>query len=523
MPNAAAVIHAASTERILLKTNLIANYVGQGWRALVNIAFVPVYVHYLGIEAYGIIGLFSLLQAWLTLLDFGMTPTLSREMACFIGGTRDTQSIRNLLRSIEVVAYGIAAVIAVAILSISNWLASEWLTSDEIPTYTVAQAFSIMGLATALGFVESIYRSAIVGLQRQVLLNAVSSGISTLRALGAIAVLVWISPTITAFFVWQCSVSVVSLLVFALIVHGLLPKSVSRAKFSFDALRSVRQFAGGMIGITLLATIMTQADKLILSKILSLSEFGYYTLAAMVAAALFNLAGPITQAWFPRLSQLHALSDESGIQRTYHSGAQLVSVVVGSAAIVMALFSDTLLELWTQDKTIVARTARLVTILAFGNLLNSLMWMPHQTQLAYGWTSLSLRINLVSVFLIVPAILIVTPRFGSQGAAWVWVALNAGYLLVGVQVMYLRILVHEKWRWYLQDIVYPLTAATTASLFVRYCNPHPATPFGQFVSIFCAAVLSLMCSAMFSSHVRNAGRVGLTRILPTFPKTIELK
>lgn len=52
-----------------LKRNLIANYLGQAWRALMGLAFIPLYIHYLGIEAYGLIGLFATLQVCLGLLD----------------------------------------------------------------------------------------------------------------------------------------------------------------------------------------------------------------------------------------------------------------------------------------------------------------------------------------------------------------------------------------------------------------------------------------------------------------------
>ena len=66
-----------------VKRNVLANYVGQGWSALMGLAFVPLYIRYLGIEAYGLIGVFAVLQACLSLLDMGMTPTLNREMARF--------------------------------------------------------------------------------------------------------------------------------------------------------------------------------------------------------------------------------------------------------------------------------------------------------------------------------------------------------------------------------------------------------------------------------------------------------
>ena len=69
------------TSDMSLKTNVTANFLGQGWRGLLGFAFVPVYIRYLGVEAYGLIAVFAVLQAWLGLLDLGLRPALSREMA----------------------------------------------------------------------------------------------------------------------------------------------------------------------------------------------------------------------------------------------------------------------------------------------------------------------------------------------------------------------------------------------------------------------------------------------------------
>ena len=102
-----------------LSKNVFANYLGQGWRVIMSLAFVPIYIKYLGIEAYGLIGIFVMLQAWLALLDMGMRPALVREMARFTGGALDTQSIWDLLRSIELIALGIAVLIGLGI-----WMAS---------------------------------------------------------------------------------------------------------------------------------------------------------------------------------------------------------------------------------------------------------------------------------------------------------------------------------------------------------------------------------------------------------------
>ena len=98
-----------------LKKNITANYLGAGWTALMTLAFIPLYIRYLGVEAYGLIGLFVMLQGWLLLLDLGMAPALSREMAGFDGRRGHAQALRNLLRSMEAIALALAVVVAASL------------------------------------------------------------------------------------------------------------------------------------------------------------------------------------------------------------------------------------------------------------------------------------------------------------------------------------------------------------------------------------------------------------------------
>jgi O-antigen/teichoic acid export membrane protein len=491
----------------MLKRNLIANYLGQGWAALMGLAFIPLYIKYLGIEAYGLIGLFGVLQAWLALLDMGMTPTLNREMARFTGGTHSATSIRDLLRSIEIIALGIAMLIGLGIWAASAWLASDWLHAEKLPVDTVAQAFSIMGAVTALRFVEGIYRSAIVGLQRQVLFNVVNSVLSTLRGLGAVGILIWVSPTIEAFFIWQGLISVLSLGVLAGATYSALPKDKRGGQFSMSALQSIWHFAGGMMGITLLSLLLMQTDKIVLSKLLTLSEFGYYTLASVVAGALYMLVGPIGQAWFPKLTELQAGNQQTQLIEKYHQGAQLVSVFMGSAAIIMIVFSETILQLWTHDAELAKRSATLLSLLALGNLLNGLMHIPYYMQLAHGWTSLTTRINIASVVILVPAIIWVTPRFGAEGAAWLWVILNAGYVLIGIHLMYRKIIKTERWRWYIYDIFYPLLGASAGALLCKWIFPVSDNPIIIFIVLVTSFISSFLVALFLSREIRNSIRL----------------
>lgn len=452
-----------------MRRNVIANYLGQGWVAVMGLAFLPVYIRYLGMEAYGLIGLFAVMQAWLTLLDVGMTPTLGREMARFTAGAHTAQSIRDLLRSLELVCFTMASVICIVVWAASGWLASDWLKAEKLAPEVVRSAITVMAIVVALRFIEGIYRSALFGLQQQVWYNSANAALATLRNVGALVVMASLSPTIKAFFLWQAVVSMLSIVVFAIGVHRTLPRAPSPPKFSTSALLGVWRFAGGMTGITLLAILLTQIDKVLLSRLLSLEAFGYYTLAATVTGALYLIITPITTALFPHLVELVSQGDRDALVGAYHRGAQLVTMLTAPAALLLAFFSEGVLFAWSGNVDLARSAGPILSALALGTFLNGLMYVPYQLQLAHGWTSFALKTNIVAVSLLIPTIFWVVPQYGALGAAWVWIALNAGYVLVGIQLMHRRLVPSEKWRWYVRDVGLPvLGAASTLLLLSRF-------------------------------------------------------
>lgn len=184
----------------MLKKNLIANYLGQGWAAIMGLAFIPHYIRHLGIEAYGLIGIYAVLQAWLNLLDMGMTQTLNREIARLKVGNHAVASFRDLLRSVEIISSVMVVIIIIVFAFSSDWVARNWIHNNTLNAEIISQAFNVMGLVVSLRLIEGIYRNCIIGLQRQVLFNLVNGVLSTLRWGGAVLVLLFISPTVNAFF-----------------------------------------------------------------------------------------------------------------------------------------------------------------------------------------------------------------------------------------------------------------------------------------------------------------------------------
>jgi O-antigen/teichoic acid export membrane protein len=415
--------------------------------------------------------------------------------------------MRDLVRTLEIPYWLVGLLISVIVVVLSPFIAYHWVNAEKLPQETVRTAIMIMGLAVAFQWPMSLYTGGLMGLQRQVLLNGIHALMATFRGVGAVIILWLVSSTVEAFFLWQIVISAVHTGVVVVSLWRSLPYSVEKPRFRRELLGNIRRFAAGMTGITVVVTILMQLDKIILSRMLSLKMFGWYTLAGVVAMTLYRFAGPVFSAAYPRLTNLVALGATEEMTSLYHKSAQLVSVLVIPAALMLALFSQEILLLWTQSPETAGHTHVLVSVLVTGTAIHCLMHIPYALQLANGWTRLAFLSNLVSVLLLTPLMIVLTKWYGAVGAASVWVILNAGYMFISLPLMHRRLLPAEQWRWYFEDVARPLCAAAVVALAGRWIIRPDWSPLLLVASLGLVSGATLLASACAAGQLDAAGRV----------------
>jgi O-antigen/teichoic acid export membrane protein len=486
----------------LLKKNIFSNAVSSFWSAGMSLIFIPVYIHFMGVEAYGLIGVFLTTQAMFSLLDMGISTTLNREMARLSAYSGKAQEMRDLLRTLEFIYWVIAFLIMIVVLACAPLISYKWVHGEQLSPAVINQAVIIMGVAIAFQLLTGFYSGGLLGLQEQVLLSGVNVFISTLRSAGVIVVLWLVSPTIQAFFIWQVFTNFLqALLLFFLLWHR-IPASNSSPTFRISVLKGIWHFAAGISGITVTGLILSQIDKVILSKLLPLELFGYYVLASTVAMSIYRVTGPVFSALYPRFTQLAALNDQDRLTLLYHQAAQLISVLILPICMTIFFFSKEILFLWKQNPATVEHTYKILRILIIGTGLNGLMYVPYALLLAYGWTKLGFYLNLISIIILVPLTFYLTSLYGVTGAAFVGVILNSSYVLVGIHLIHHRFLVGQQWPWYIQDIGKPLIAsigiAFIGKLFLNVSLPR----LQIFIYLFILFSASVFTSIIASSQLR---------------------
>ena len=494
----------------MIKKNIIANYLGQGWVTLMGFIFIPVYIKILGIEAFGIIGLSASLITILSLFDLGLSTVINKEFSSLEKINSSYQNIINLLRTIEVLIIINAIVIIIIINLSSNWIATNWIKKEEDLNFEIELIVNIFSFVIGLKLIEGIYRGALIGMQKQVLYNWGAAVIATIRGVGAIVVLVYFSPTIKAFFYWQIIISFVSTLYFGYITYK--EKSLQNLKghFSFEEINKIRKFAIAIIGMNILNLILTQIDKILLSTILNMKEYGYYILAVTLVAILNVLIAPIAQALFPRLCELHNSKNYDEYIRIFHKTAQFATLIVGSVSAILISYPELILKLWINEIDIIVNVSPLIRILALATFINCIMWLPFQVEMSSGSVKIINTINIVSCIIMVPFIIILVPIYGSIGAAALWLLLNIIYFTFGGYVILRKIMKTEIFKWYMYDVLFPFIQIMIGfNVLKLFFNTSELGYISSIFYLIATIIIGLITLILTNKDIRRAIKLNL--------------
>ncbi len=147
------------------KINVIANFSGSIWTGFLSIVFVPYYLDYINVESYGLIGIFTSIQAFIVLLDFGLSPTLNRELARLSTIEDKAQEMRDLIRTLEIPNWISAAFIALLLSALAPLLAHFWIQPKDLSVETVVQALMIISVNIAVLFSVNFYAGKSISLK----------------------------------------------------------------------------------------------------------------------------------------------------------------------------------------------------------------------------------------------------------------------------------------------------------------------------------------------------------------------
>lgn len=447
-----------------LKKNVVFNYIGQFYVAFIGILVLPLYLQELGAEAFGLVGFFTLILSWLQLLDLGMTPTLGREVARLKDDVVNHHELRTVVRSLEVVFIGIAIITTIAIFLARDWLSTDWLNIQNLNVDLVTQCVGLMAFIVGVRWLSSLYKSGIMAYEQQVWANIFDSAVVTLRFPIALAVIVISEGNVLFYFVFQLVLALIECLIYSWKLKQIMPITVKEVSFSKVSLIRIAPFALAIGYTTGIWVFITQLDKLLLSKLLTLTEFGYFTLIATLSGGIMFLSGPVGRAVLPRMTNLLAQNKEEEMLAIYLNATKVVAAVVAPIVLAISFYPKAVVYIWTGDIEASEWTAEVLPLYVLGYGLLTVGAFQYYLQYAHGKLRQHVIYNTASAAISIPLIFYAAYTYGALGVAWVWLLFRIVSLLFWAPYVHHLFAPGVHRNWILTCVLPPVVSSAIAFL-----------------------------------------------------------
>lgn len=478
-------------------SNTVLSYAGQAYTMLVGILIMPFYLGHLGAEAYGLIGFFAVMQAWLQLLDAGLSPSLVRAVAHQQGVAASQRNTGQLLRSFELIFLPLAALCCVGIAVASPWLAEQWLKAKNLPQQTLINCISLMGLIIALRLYSTLYKSGLQGLEQHGWLNAANVVIATLRYFGGLLLVSLISQDPRDFFEFQVAIGILETLIFAVRAYQQMPAPHVLSGLDWQLVKPIIPFAASLSLTSILWIVLTQLDKVLLSERLALDYYGYFSLVALISTGILMLSNPLVQTLLPRLTVLIAEGRQREMHQLYLSANRFVCTFLIPLAALIALHAEPMIYAWSGDHSAAQWSRSILPWYALGSVIMAISAFQFYLQYAYGRIQLHVWYSVISAVVTVPVMILAVRYQGAYGAALAWFALRAVSFAIWPTIVHQRLAPDIQGPW-LRDML-RIAAVTGAGLALTdplFRLIADDSRLGLFLGLAVSGLLTLMLVAM---------------------------
>ena len=397
----------------------------------------PLYILILGVESYGLIGFYLSWVSILAILDVSVSLTATTEIAWRSARPEMKKTIPVLLRSLEVADWFIILLSGLGILIGAWFFGAGWFEAKSLSPDHIRGVLMLMAISLVVQVPSGLYIGGLMGLQRQVECSTLLTVFGTLRGLGSVLVLWFVSSDLYAFFLWQIAATFMQTVVLRWSLWRRIHTGEISAQFSAKMLLTVKQYVGAIMVIGVLGMVLSQADKMVLSKMVSLESFGFYMLAWAVVSGFSRIATPIINAFSPQFTTLVAVGDEEGLADKLRFASQLMSTLIIPPTALIFLSSKPVLLIWIGDENTAQGTALILTIMVLGGMFSSCAYPSLSILYSRKQLTPVVVLNVLCVIGLIPLLFLSVYYFETTGAACVW-AIYGIFYYIGCQIIGLR-------------------------------------------------------------------------------------
>ena len=400
----------------LLARNTIWNLIGNGAPMIVALFSIPILIHRLGGDRFGVLALAWALIGYASLFDIGLGRALTQLVAKKLGAGEENE-VPQLVWTSLLLLLLLGALGTVFVAAISPWLVHHALKIPENLQPESLRAFYLLGLSVPVAIATAALRGVLEAHQRFMLVNALRIPLGVLTFAGPLIVLLFSRSLVPIVGVLVASRAAVCLAHFWVCLR-VVPDLRWRVAWHRPSAVPLLRFGGWMTISNIVTPLMITLDRFIIGGLLSVGAVAYYATPFEVVTKLLLIPAALTGVMFPAFSSSFA-QDPVRTAELCTRCVKYLFLVLFPFVFLTVCFAQGGLELWLGAE-FASHSYRVLQWLALGVFVNGLAQVPFALVQGVGKPDITGKLHLIEFPVYVLILWFIVHSHGIEGAAIAW-------------------------------------------------------------------------------------------------------
>ncbi|HUK46113.1 MAG TPA: flippase [Terriglobales bacterium] len=406
---------AAPKRSVIL--NSLWNFAGQISPLLLAAFAIPVLIHGLGVNRFGVLTLVWILVGYFSFFDLGMGRAITKLLAEKIA-LNDLGSAASLIWTAAFSMMLLGILFGGLLFVFAPYLINSVLKIP--PELRQETLHCIPWLAASVPFVTltSGLRGTLEAQQNFAVVNALRAGLGFITYLAPLAVLLF-SHNLFPIVVTLALARMLGCVLHFWACRRYVPTFTYRVKWERRSLRALLGFGSWITISNLSSPLMVYFDRFLIASVLSISVVAYYTAPFDAVTKLWLIPAALAGVLFPAFSEALAVENRERAISLYERSIASTLALLFPVILGIVLFAHEGLLLWL-GPNFANRSTVLLQILAIGVFTNSLANMPYALLQAWGRPDITAKLHLVEIPCYFALLYWGIRTHGIEGAALAW-------------------------------------------------------------------------------------------------------
>ncbi len=404
------------TSGSLIIKNTLWNTLGFILPLIVGFFAIPLLIHGLGTERFGVLTIVWMVIGYSSIFDFGLGRALTKLVAEKLGD-ENYDEIPGLIWTALLLIAVLSVLSTIIVFFLADTIVFKWLNISPNLQAETLTAFKILAFSIPLVVVSTGFRSILEAYQKFAIINVIRIPLALITFLGPFLTLpfsVSLDKIVIVIFVGR----VVGAYAFYHFMVETVPVIKRGVVISKQQIRNLITYGSWMTVDNLVAPLIIYIDRFIIGSVLTMAAVTLYVAPYEIVNRLSTLAVPFVGVLFPAFSTLMN-SDKKKVAYFYTKGNYLVFFLVFPLVLIIVAIAPEAVAMWL-GKDFGETSALVLQCLAIGVLINSAGQIPFVLLQGAGRPDIPAKLYILELPFYVIAILFAINHFGIAGVAVVW-------------------------------------------------------------------------------------------------------